>query len=70
LLPPPEEVRRERERLWAEIAARAKAGRRHETLLTAGQTAGGIQKILPVAQIMRELIAETEGALSRAPKLG
>jgi len=53
-----------------EIAARAKAGRRHETLLTAGQTGGGIQKILPVAQIMRELIAETEGALSRAPKLG
>jgi enoyl-[acyl-carrier protein] reductase II len=63
-----EAARRERERLWAEIADRAKAGRRHETLLTAGQTAGGIKKILPVAQIMRELMAETEVALSRASK--
>jgi nitronate monooxygenase/enoyl-[acyl-carrier protein] reductase II len=65
-----EEARREGERLWAEIAARAKAGRRHETLLTAGQTAGGIKKILPVAQIMRDLIAETAAALARAPKPG
>ena len=65
-----EEARRERERLWAEIAARAKVGRRHETLLTAGQTAGGIKTILPVAQIMRDLIAETMAALSRAPKPG
>jgi NAD(P)H-dependent flavin oxidoreductase YrpB (nitropropane dioxygenase family) len=32
-------------------------------LLTAGQTAGGIRKILPVAQIMRDLIAETAAAL-------
>ena len=63
-----EEARRERERLWADIAARAQAGRRHETLLTAGQTAGGITRILPVAQIMRDLIAETAAALSRAPK--
>jgi hypothetical protein len=36
-------------------------------LLTAGQTAGGIKTILPVAQIMRDLIAETAAALSRAP---
>jgi NAD(P)H-dependent flavin oxidoreductase YrpB (nitropropane dioxygenase family) len=63
-----EQARRERERLWAEIATRAQAGRRHETLLTAGQTAGGIKEILPVAQIMRVLIAETEAALSRVPK--
>lgn len=65
-----EEARREGERLWADIAARAKAGRRHETLLTAGQTVGGIATILPVAQIMRDLIAETEAALARAPKPG
>jgi enoyl-[acyl-carrier protein] reductase II len=63
-----EEARRERERLWADITARAQAGRRHETLLTAGQTAGGIKEILPVAEIMRQLLAETEMALSRAPK--
>ena len=63
-----EEARRERERLWADITARAQAGRRHETLLTAGQTAGGIKEILPVAEIMRQLLAEAEMALSRAPK--
>ena len=63
-----EEARCERERLWADITARAQAGRRHETLLTAGQTAGGIREILPVAEIMRQLIAETTMALSRAPK--
>jgi NAD(P)H-dependent flavin oxidoreductase YrpB (nitropropane dioxygenase family) len=42
------------------------AGRPHETLLTAGQTAGGIKEILPVAEIVRRLVAETEAALSRA----
>jgi len=44
------------------------AGRQHETLLTAGQTAGGIKEILPVAEIMHRLMAEAEEALSRAPK--
>ena len=63
-----EEARRERERLWADITARAQAGRRHETLLTAGQTAGGIREVLPVAEIMRQLIAETTMSLSWAPK--
>jgi NAD(P)H-dependent flavin oxidoreductase YrpB (nitropropane dioxygenase family) len=41
-------------------------GRPHETLLTAGQTAGGVKEILPVTEIMRRLVAETEAALSRA----
>jgi len=43
-----EEARRDGERLWTEIQARARVGRRHETLLTAGQTSGGIKEILPV----------------------
>jgi hypothetical protein len=30
--------------------------------------AGGIREVLPVAEIMRRLIAETEAALSRAPR--
>jgi nitronate monooxygenase/enoyl-[acyl-carrier protein] reductase II len=64
-----EEARRERERLWTEIQARARVGRRHETLLTAGQTAGGIKEILPMAEILRQLIAEAETALSRWPRL-
>jgi enoyl-[acyl-carrier protein] reductase II len=62
-----DEARRERERLWAEIQARGRAGRRHETLLTAGQSAGGVKEILPVAEILRRLTAEAEVALSRGP---
>jgi enoyl-[acyl-carrier protein] reductase II len=64
-----EEARRERERLWAEIQARGRAGRRHETLLTAGQTSGGIKEILPVAEIIRRLTAEAEALLSQGPRL-
>jgi nitronate monooxygenase/enoyl-[acyl-carrier protein] reductase II len=59
----------ERERLWTEIQAGARAGRRHEMLLTAGQTSGGINEILPVAEIIRQLTAEAEALLSRGPGL-
>jgi NAD(P)H-dependent flavin oxidoreductase YrpB (nitropropane dioxygenase family) len=55
-----------RDRLRGEILATHKAGRPDETLLSAGQTAGGIKQILRVAEIMRRLVAETEAALSRA----
>ena len=65
-----DEAHRDRDRLWAEMASMAQAGRRRESLLTAGQTAGGIREVLPVAEIMRRLIAETEAALSRAPRAG
>jgi enoyl-[acyl-carrier protein] reductase II len=65
-----EVAHRDRDRLWAEMASMAQAGRRHASLLTAGQTAGGIREVLPVAEIMRRLIAETEAALSRAPRAG
>jgi nitronate monooxygenase/enoyl-[acyl-carrier protein] reductase II len=61
-----EEARRDRDRLRGEILSTHQAGRPHETLLTAGQTVGGIREILPVAEIMRRLVAETEAALSRA----
>jgi enoyl-[acyl-carrier protein] reductase II len=63
----PEEARRERDRLLGHIVSTHRAGRQHETLLTAGQTAGGIKDILSVAEIMRRLIAETEAALARTP---
>jgi NAD(P)H-dependent flavin oxidoreductase YrpB (nitropropane dioxygenase family) len=39
------------------------------TLVWAGQTAGGVREILPVAEIMRRLVDETEAALARAPAL-
>ena len=35
------------------FCAQAQAGRRHETWLTAGQTTGGIKKMLPVADHAR-----------------
>jgi enoyl-[acyl-carrier protein] reductase II len=61
-----EEARRDRDRLRGQILATHQAGQPHETLLTAGQTAGGIKEILPVAEIMRRLVTETEAVLSRA----
>ena len=64
-----EEARRERQRLWMEIQARAEAGRRHETLLTAGQTSGGIKEILPVAEIIRKLTEEAEVALAKVHRI-
>jgi enoyl-[acyl-carrier protein] reductase II len=60
-----EEARRDRDRLRNHIVSTHQSGRQHETLLTAGQTAGGITEILPVAEIVRRLIAEAEAALSR-----
>src|SRR3954467_11231882 len=63
-----EEARRQRHRLWAEIQAKTQAGRRHEVLLTAGQTVGGINELLSVSEILRQLIRETEEALAKATK--
>jgi enoyl-[acyl-carrier protein] reductase II len=60
----PEEARQNADRLRSLIVASHQAGRPHETLLTAGQTAGGIKAVLPVAEIMRSLVAEAEAALS------
>ena len=62
-----DEARRHGKRLWAEIVERLRRGQRRETLVWAGQTAGGISEILPVAEIMRQLVDETEAALARVP---
>jgi nitronate monooxygenase/enoyl-[acyl-carrier protein] reductase II len=63
-----EEARQAQERLIAEIAASAWAGRRHETVIPTGQSAGGINEVLSVAEIIHRLVAEAESALSRATK--
>jgi enoyl-[acyl-carrier protein] reductase II len=60
-----DEARRRRERLRSQIVSTTAAGRQHECLLTAGQTAGGIKEILSVGEIMRKLVAETDAALTR-----
>jgi len=65
-----EEARRDRDRLRGQIVSTTQAGRQHECVLWAGQTAGGINEVLSVGEIMRRLIAEAEAALSRAPDLG
>ena len=59
-----EEARRERDRLRGQIVSTTQAGRQHECVLWAGQSAGGINEIPSVSEIMRRLIAETEAALS------
>jgi len=63
-----EEARRNRDRLRRQIVSTTQAGQPHATLLTAGQSAGGIKDIPSVAELMRRLVAETEAALSRASK--
>ena len=63
-----EEARRDRDRLMMQLVSARQANRQHEMLVSAGQTAGGIKEILPVAAIMRRLIAEAEAALSKAPR--
>jgi enoyl-[acyl-carrier protein] reductase II len=64
-----DEARHERDRLRNEIVSTTQAGRPDATLLTAGQTAGGIKDIPQVAEIMRRLVAETEVALRKATDL-
>ncbi len=64
-----EEARRDRDRLRGEIVSTTQAGRPHATLLTAGQSAGGITEVLDVAELMHELVVETEAALARATEL-
>ena len=65
-----EEARRERDRLRGQIVSTTQAGRQHECVLWAGQTAGGINEILSVGAIIRRLIADTEATLWRAAKFG
>jgi enoyl-[acyl-carrier protein] reductase II len=62
-----EEARRDSARLRDHVVGTHRIGQQHATLLTAGQTAGGIKDILPVADIINQLVAETEAALSRGP---
>jgi NAD(P)H-dependent flavin oxidoreductase YrpB (nitropropane dioxygenase family) len=64
------DARRHRDRLCHQIVSTTQAGRPHECLLTAGQTAGGISGILPVSEIIRKLIAEAEAALTKMQSRG
>lgn len=59
-----EEARRDAERLRGEITEAFRANRVEEFLPTAGQTAGGIDEVLPAAEIVRRMIEEAEAALA------
>jgi NAD(P)H-dependent flavin oxidoreductase YrpB (nitropropane dioxygenase family) len=64
-----EQARRDRDRVRDQIVSTTQVGRPHECVLWAGQTAGGINKVMSVGKIIRRLMAETEAALSPAPGL-
>ena len=56
----------ERERLPGELVEAVRAGRGHELVPFAGQTAGLISSVQPAGAIVRGLVAEAEAALRRA----
>jgi nitronate monooxygenase/enoyl-[acyl-carrier protein] reductase II len=61
-----DEARARAGQLLGELGAALQSGRGHEFLLVAGQTVGGIRDVLPAAEIVRRLLAETEAALAGA----
>jgi enoyl-[acyl-carrier protein] reductase II len=60
-----EEAAREAERLGGELRAAGQAGQLHTLMPGAGQSAGLINSVLPVSEIMRQLVAEADAALAR-----
>jgi enoyl-[acyl-carrier protein] reductase II len=61
-----DEVEAEAERLGAELAAAIRQGRAHELVPFTGQTAGQIHEVLPVGEIVRQMVAGAEEALRKA----
>jgi len=57
---------RDARRLLETLKAAIQAGNVHEVMPTAGQTAGGIREVLPVAEIVRRMVSEAEAALVEA----
>ncbi len=62
------EAERQRDRLRAETTAAVQAGRRIDFLATAGQSAGAITDVLPVAEIIRRIVVEAEAALQSSSR--
>ncbi len=65
----PSEAAREAERLSRELMAAVQQGRVHELVPFTGQTAGMIQEVLPVGEIVRRMVTEAEEALRTATNL-
>jgi enoyl-[acyl-carrier protein] reductase II len=64
-----EDARREQQRLQGEVVAAMQSGRLHELVPFAGQTAGAINDIPPVAEILARLVDEAERVLEGAAGL-
>jgi nitronate monooxygenase/enoyl-[acyl-carrier protein] reductase II len=58
-----DEASARRDQLLGELKELHESGRSREVVLTAGQSAGAITEVLPVAEIIRRLIDEAETAL-------
>jgi nitronate monooxygenase/enoyl-[acyl-carrier protein] reductase II len=56
--------RREGDRLRGILRAAILAGKVHEVMPTAGQSAGGIDEVLPAAEIVHRMVSEAEMALA------
>ncbi len=61
-----EAVKRQQEQLQGEVALAAQAGRLHELMPFAGQTAGAIRDIPTAAEIIERIVAEAEPLLAAA----
>jgi nitronate monooxygenase/enoyl-[acyl-carrier protein] reductase II len=68
LLARPELAGQDPERLLGILTTAIQAGNVHEVMPTAGQAAGGIHAVLPAAEIIQRMIAETEAALAGVPR--
>lgn len=67
LLEPTELAPRDADRLLGVLRASIQEGNVHEVMPTAGQSAGGIHDVLPVAEIITRMVSEAENALAGAP---
>jgi enoyl-[acyl-carrier protein] reductase II len=65
----PDRAVAERESLSLEVAEAIRTGRGHEYLPFTGQTAGAIDEVLPVAEVVRRMLVEGDAALRRASAL-
>jgi enoyl-[acyl-carrier protein] reductase II len=64
-----EKVRRERERLSAEMVSAVREGRGHELIPFTGETAGMIADVRPAAGIVEGLVKEAEAVLGHAARV-
>jgi nitronate monooxygenase/enoyl-[acyl-carrier protein] reductase II len=65
----PDAIAQNADAIRDELFAALPAGRVHEYVPFAGQSAGLVREILPVERIIRDMVAEAEELLRRAPAL-